>query len=242
MACIVALAATAYAEPTAAQRDRARQLYDAACTHYRLRELETAAQEFKASFELVPRPALLFNLAQTYRLLSRNGDALFFYRQYLATAQASPAERRTITERIGELQALINGQRAVENAPPVGAEPKPEPAPVQPMAPARPIDTPAPWPRSAAGWALTGGGLAIAGAGAGLLAHGVALDGQIAGAASLIEADRLAADRDRFRAAGIAMLAVGGAATVSGAIVFAVVARRSHTKLRASIAPLGGAQ
>jgi tetratricopeptide (TPR) repeat protein len=244
------VSATAYAEPTTEQRDRARQLYESACTHYRLYELEAAAQDFKASFQIVPRPFLLFNLAQTYRQLHRNADAVFFYRQYLAVGQLSAAERRTVTDRIEELQSLIERQRVAEAAPPVGPDPAPSAPAATAAPPAAPPPVPSPVPPvqlqpivispsltvaatkplpphlSAAGWTLLGVGLAVSGIGAGLLGYAPTLQTEARNAMTVAEQERDTKAYNDVQLSGYVILGVGAALTLSSVAAFGVAAHR----------------
>jgi tetratricopeptide (TPR) repeat protein len=98
--------------------------------HYQLSEYEDALREFKEGFRLKDDPVFLFNIAQCYRQLGDDTQALVYYRRYLATAP--PAQNREETEK---LILKLDSRRKV--APP------PEPAAVAP--PALPATlTPAP--------------------------------------------------------------------------------------------------
>ena len=69
---------------TAARADKpspeARALYDKAIAHYDLAEYEAAIGEFKQAYELSHEAALLFNIAQAYRLKKDWAQALHFYK------------------------------------------------------------------------------------------------------------------------------------------------------------------
>jgi tetratricopeptide (TPR) repeat protein len=92
------------AEPTTDKKAAARELYERGTVHYRSGELEQAASEFKASYETYPLPETLFNLAQTHRLLHHYEKAIFYYRQYEATAQLSEHDRESVDARIKDVQ------------------------------------------------------------------------------------------------------------------------------------------
>jgi tetratricopeptide (TPR) repeat protein len=62
--------------------DRGRALHDAA-------DYANAIAAFTQAYALAPSPALLFNLAQAYRLLGNCGDAVLMYRRYLETNPSS---------------------------------------------------------------------------------------------------------------------------------------------------------
>jgi hypothetical protein len=57
-------------------------------------DLESAASEFEAAHALVPHPAVLYNLGQTYASLGRPVDAVRTLERYLAEAAQLPTARR----------------------------------------------------------------------------------------------------------------------------------------------------
>jgi hypothetical protein len=217
--------------------------------HYQLHDLETAAREFAESFQIEPRTELLFNLAQTHRLAKHNEQAIYFYKQFLAAATVSPSSRKVIKDRIAELEALITQQGRAQTAPPDGTQaPAQAPttaapvarSPVVTAAVATPAPVRRPWYQSAAGWAPLSVGVVIASVGLGLLVHGNQLDSQIPGANSLAEAQQLAHDRDAYRPSGIALISIGGAAAVAGAVVLSIAATREKSALRRSVLASSG--
>jgi tetratricopeptide (TPR) repeat protein len=52
-------------------------------THYALGEFQEAIEEFREAYRLRQEPAILFNLAQSYRQIREWQHAYFHYRQYL---------------------------------------------------------------------------------------------------------------------------------------------------------------
>jgi tetratricopeptide (TPR) repeat protein len=237
-------------EPTPEQKQQAREQYESATKHFRGGDLDKAAAEFKQAYDLTGEVELLWNLAQTHRLARHYEQALFFYKQYLsAKPQLSTANRAALKQRIGELETLVDQQHHAQTAPPDGperpaevqattpAEPTQTQVPPQAMPAVQPAPTPPPaWYSSVLGWSLFGGGLVAIGVGGGLFAHGNDLDSQIPMAPSLARADQLASDRDTFRNAGISLIAIGGAAVVGGAVVFAVAGAR-HKAAHAYVTP-----
>jgi tetratricopeptide (TPR) repeat protein len=229
--------------------DEAKRLYEAAKVHFQLHELDKAAEEFAASFKLRPDPVLLYNLAQTHRQARHFDQALYFYRQFLASdVKISPKQRQEVRDKIAELEQTIEQQQRAQTSPPDGPDrptdtapaATPAPTPAAPVAPALTVTAPAPWYRSVPAWVLLGTGVAAVGVGGGLLAHGNDLDNQIPKASSLAQANQLASDRDAYRRTGIALLAIGGAAAVAGGVVFGIAGAR-HKTARAYVAPsLGG--
>ena len=61
----------------------ARAAYDEGLTQYHLGHFDAAATAFKKAYELSKKPKLLFNIAQALRLGGHHADAIYFYRTYL---------------------------------------------------------------------------------------------------------------------------------------------------------------
>jgi tetratricopeptide (TPR) repeat protein len=89
---IALLASALMATPAIAQRRKddqkqkekeARAHYEKGQRHYNLGEFDQAIAEYKEAYALTSAPALLFNVAQAYRLKGDHQQALFFYRTYL---------------------------------------------------------------------------------------------------------------------------------------------------------------
>src|SRR4051812_12202184 len=78
-------AADAAAGPPLSQEDRALavRLYREASAHYELGEYEQAIPLFRRAYDLTRAPALIFNVAQTYRRVGDCRHALESYRQFL---------------------------------------------------------------------------------------------------------------------------------------------------------------
>lgn len=110
-------------EPSPEQKAKAKELYERAKIHYRSGELDKAATEFKESYEAYPKPETLFNLAQTHRLLKNYEKAIFYYKQYLSSADVSQRDRQTTQDRISDLENLLKQQQNAQSAPPQGPEP-----------------------------------------------------------------------------------------------------------------------
>src|SRR5690242_1748748 len=93
---ILALAATAMAQ--AQPSERARLIYDEGVKQYNLRNFDRALQQFKAAYETMPDPALLFNIGQCHHALGHLDEALFSYRAYLHQLPDTP--NRDAVERL----------------------------------------------------------------------------------------------------------------------------------------------
>jgi tetratricopeptide (TPR) repeat protein len=133
----VALLAALLARPAAdastiEEKVKAREYYQKGITHYDIKEYAEALIEFKNAYRIVQDPAFLFNIAQCYRKLGQDVEALDYYRNFLRRFPNAP-NRSEVDRRIQELE------RELETRPPT--EPKPDPrlkngAPVTPIAPA----------------------------------------------------------------------------------------------------------
>src|ERR1700730_16790170 len=66
-----------------ANLEEARQHAAKAKVHYDLGEFEKAAEEYTQVYRLRPLPALLFNIAQSYRQAGQYEKAKQFYKAYL---------------------------------------------------------------------------------------------------------------------------------------------------------------
>jgi hypothetical protein len=68
---------------------------------------EEALAEFKAAFALVPDSRLDFNMAETYRALGRDVEALDEYERFLGDPEGDPAYRDQAQTAVGELAERV---------------------------------------------------------------------------------------------------------------------------------------
>jgi tetratricopeptide (TPR) repeat protein len=113
-------------------KEAAIKLYEAGEIFYKQQRYEDALRNYQEAYRLIENPVLLFNIAQCYRLLGRNEEALRSYRSFLSAAPDTPY-RAEIEGRIGELEALLAPKPA--DPPPPGALTPEAPAPPPPLAP-----------------------------------------------------------------------------------------------------------
>jgi tetratricopeptide (TPR) repeat protein len=105
--------------------EQAREHAAKAKVHYDLGEFEKAAEEYIIVYRLRPLPALLFNIAQSYRQAGQYEKAKQFYQSYLREnpdAQTSASVRKALKE-IDELQVK---ERQAKNGPPTGVKQPPD--------------------------------------------------------------------------------------------------------------------
>ena len=97
-----------HGQPTpAAQPDvRGKELYDEGTKHYDLAEYAAAIESFRASYDLVPQPLLLFDIAQAYRQLHDCEHARAFYKSYLRNLPTAD-NRDKVAHFIDEMDACV---------------------------------------------------------------------------------------------------------------------------------------
>lgn len=118
------------ATPSPEDKTKAREHYQKGLTHYDIKEYGEALAEFKNAYRVVQDPAFLFNIAQCYRKLGQDIEALDYYRNYLRRFPTAP-NRGEVERRIQEIE------RELATKTPPGSAPRPSPPPtaVEPPAP-----------------------------------------------------------------------------------------------------------
>ena len=119
LCALVALGAEARAQLTPQQKAEARKHYDAGSRKFDVGEYDSAAEEFKAAYEIVGDPVILYNIAQSYRLAQKHDLALRFYKTYLRKVPDTK-NRAEVESRIEDLTRTIAEQKRVTEAPPTG--------------------------------------------------------------------------------------------------------------------------
>ncbi len=95
-------------------KERSRALYDEGSRAYKAGDYPKAIERFLAAYDLSHVPAILFNVAQAYRLQGACDKALEYYRRSLAE-EPDAANRAEVAERIDEMQRCTD-QEARERA------------------------------------------------------------------------------------------------------------------------------
>ncbi len=113
LALVVAATAPARADDTSAAREH----YQKGTSYYDLGRWTDAIKEFEAAYEIKNDPALLYNLAQSYRQAGNSEQALHFYRTYLRRVPKAP-NRAEIEGRITQLEQLVAQKNATQTTPP----------------------------------------------------------------------------------------------------------------------------
>src|SRR6266850_342416 len=107
------------AATSGANLEEARQHAAKAKVHYDLGEFDKAAEEYILVYRLRPLPALLFNIAQSYRQAGQYEKAKQFYKAYLREnpdSQSSAAVKKALKE----IDELLAKERKTKESPPAG--------------------------------------------------------------------------------------------------------------------------
>src|SRR3982750_638288 len=89
--------------------------------HYDLGEYEKAAEEYIQVYRVRPLPALLYNIAQSYRQAGQYEKAKQFYRSYLRESKdISASNRSAIAKAIREIEELQAREKRAKEGPPKG--------------------------------------------------------------------------------------------------------------------------
>jgi tetratricopeptide (TPR) repeat protein len=110
---VCVLAATARAEPS--PHDEAKAHFKQGKAYQDAGAFLRAADEFKAAYALDPRPEMLFDAAQAYRLGGDKPHAIEFFKSYLAAQpEGKAAEEARLL--VAELQRQVDEDEAKANA------------------------------------------------------------------------------------------------------------------------------
>jgi len=115
---VVVLLATqqaAGAQMTPAQRQEMMEHYERATRAYDVQKYQEAVTEYQKAYEIGGDPAMLYNVAQAYRLGDQLTEALHTYRRYL---QRSPTarNREDVERKIADLEQTIEARRKAAEA------------------------------------------------------------------------------------------------------------------------------
>jgi tetratricopeptide (TPR) repeat protein len=234
--------------------------YDKGMKAYTLGHFSEAIEEFERAFELRSEPIFLYNIAQSHRQSNSPQRAIFFYRRYLE-ADPNVKNRAEIEKRIKDLEAQLNAQKehlgatmTTEPGPATAQPPLPVPAP----APLPVAVQPTPAPEVAVQTQPTqaenrGRGLRIAGIVTASVGVAAVVTGIVFGlhASSLHDEayagtynDSKLQDSKSFRTLQWVSIGIGGAAVVSGSVLYylGVSAKNTAVAFAPLLAPgLGGA-
>lgn len=172
LACAVWLVVSVASAQATAPDAEARLRFEAGQLAFHDGRYEDALADFRRSYELSHRPALLYNIGQCADRLRRDHEALEAFTAYLHEAGDDAANAQEVWARVTALETAID--RGAPAAPP------PEPVPLETVpleaAPPEAVDTRSP-PAGVPSDTSAGGdptaGIALASAGVAVLAAGV---------------------------------------------------------------------
>jgi tetratricopeptide (TPR) repeat protein len=103
------------AQMTPAQRQEMMEHYERATRAYDVQKYQEAVAEYQKAYEIGGDPAMLYNVAQAYRLGDQLTEALHTYRRYL---QRSPSarNREDVERKISDLEQTIEARRKAAEA------------------------------------------------------------------------------------------------------------------------------
>lgn len=237
LAASLSVSAVSLAEPKKSDKLEAKTAYEAGIQEFGDGKYDEAARDFSRAYYLVGEPGILYNVAQSYRLAQRFGDAAKAYREFLSHLPKDAPSRAEIEGRIAELdERAADAERRADRA---RTEPKRQlPVPhVAEKPPVRRTGT-----LEIVGYSLVG--VTIAG-----LASGIALSvlagrasSDVQSAAAAHETFGIALDDTQSRGktydrVAIAMYVVGGVAA-AGAGVAIGLGRPKRRPERIAVVPL----
>lgn len=128
--------------------------YDLALALYQAQKFEEAIPEFKAAYEIDPKPGLLFNIAQAYRKAGHPRDAIQYYDRYLSVEPRLDTDtrrkvdgylaeaRNTLAALELEMKRRLAEEKAAREQEPPPPAPQPEPVQPQPVLAQQPATPP----------------------------------------------------------------------------------------------------
>lgn len=199
--------------PGGALDPKAKEFFDRGTVQYNLQDYVQAAKEYRAGYQIDPRPVFLWAIAQSQRLSGDCEAATKSYNAFLrsgpsATGTAAAQEQIAVCKVQLEKQRAAAAQTAVTAAPPLAVT----------AAPAPPVHTA--WYGDTLGQVLFWSGLVALGAGGGLLVKGNSTASTVnaAGTYDAYAADRASAPLQQRL--GVGLLAGGGALLAGGVTRF----------------------
>jgi len=217
-----------------------KQHYERATRAYDIQKYQEAVEEYQRAYEIGGDPAMLFNIAQAYRLNDQLSEAMRFYKRYL---QRSPNARNRddVERKIADLDKQIEARRQAAASVPPPVQPPPvvvTPPPVIPMPP------PAPPPHKSVSVA----GIVLASVGGAALVTAV-ITGKLASnkADSLTKASmnggstfdpKVESDGKRLNTIAIISAIVGAAAAAGGATLIILSRSGKADEHSAMVAPV----
>jgi tetratricopeptide (TPR) repeat protein len=216
---LLAVFGTAHADDLQTAREhfeRGTRLYD-------LGQYADAAKEYEAAYKAKDDPALLFNCGQAYRGAGEPEKAIGFFKSFLRRMPEAP-NRAEVEARIAELQRAVEIQHRSNSRPPQGTLP---PSSMQIIVQTTHTTRPPSSDELRAARTKRIAGLGVGAAGIVALGVGGAFVGLANNAnGHIVQGDMWSSGqqsaRNGYEAGSIACFAVGGAAAVTGLVLYLV--------------------
>jgi tetratricopeptide (TPR) repeat protein len=226
---------------TPAQKQDMKTHYEKATRAYDIQKYGEAVLEYQQAYEIGGDPAMLYNVAQAYRLDNQLPEAIRFYRRYL---QRSPnaRNREDVEHKIADLEKTVEERRKAAEAAAAAAPPPVVVAPVIAPLPPPPPPAPASNTKRVVGIVLAsvGGAALVTAAITGELASKKADQLTTESMKGLPFNPSLESSGKALNTVAIVSAIVGGAAAVAGVILIVLPRGSAHEERQASISPVVG--
>jgi hypothetical protein len=113
---LIAFVSTAHAQPTAEDKQAAKDAFKRAEAAEKRKDWRTAIEEYQAAYDAVPHPDVLYNIAVDFERLEEYRDAATYYRRYLDESGDDANDRNRVE---GLIEKLRNrpGEVTIESDP-----------------------------------------------------------------------------------------------------------------------------
>lgn len=238
----IAIAVLAIARVATAQPNDAERFYNEGQAAYDAKRYDDAIAAWDKSYALSHLPALVFNLAQAHRLRGDCREAVDAYKRFVELDPASP-QRASAEGFVRDLEPCPGGAPVEPTPPPHDTTPAQQPSHTTPQPPPPPHRVTAPHTgEKVAGIVLVGAGAVAAGVGGYFGSQAQSLANEVHAACTPSCAwDSVKAKDEEGRndeQLQYVLYAAGGAAVVTGAVLF--VLSRRHVDVPVAIAPVQG--
>ena len=115
------------AQAAKAKEDQARDQVKKGTAAFNLGHFDEAVRSYEEAYRLIQDPALLYNIAQSYRLDRKLENAMVAYRSFLRTAAPDDPNRDLAEKRVADLQRQLDEEKSAKAA----SEPPKDPEKVE---------------------------------------------------------------------------------------------------------------
>lgn len=210
--------------------------FERGLVHYNTQEFEQAAVEFKAAYQLDPRPVFLYSLGQAHRKAGDCASAVDAFRSYLRTEPAEQQAKKAEAN-VERCEQMIEAARQKAKAEVASKPPPPRERVV--VVPERVELVRGPWYRDTLGNALAVAGVVSLGVGGAALYVGESRLDDAASEPTLEDADAAQRSGARLRKVAIGGFVAGGALITASAFRYYMRPSRLR-RLSVSAAPTAG--